>query len=463
MLSLILPRLILADEYRSGKVPSGVLVAGALKELGYKLKLFMGNTDEVTMRALQVVTNQPVTLLDPVLCGWQPNLRWLFESAASPDCVNLILVNLGGRILEDAPFKVPKECALLSEWLDCDVIPVIYSDASSTLTVRSVAEAIRQIEGEGKPVRSILFRSILNNREYELVDREAGRNFTVFSAGSLPRVAERDLPSLVHLCSDQFAHAALPLRSAAKQLAGMKHLVNWAIFSAIAKAAPAWRRQSRLSEPITDSGKVNIAVVRHQALSIAGDGTEHLLRALGCNVVDIPLEGGISHSVPIHGVYLPHGLAYMALPKFFSNIYLKTMLTRGSSGESFLFAEGGSSSILGDKIILPDGRGEGRGFGILPFSGIYKKSTFGSAKKMQAVGRAENPFLSGAKESVFGYGSDAYSLIRLGEEDECWVISDVLDPKKTSLDGWCKKRILATAMRVEPWSAPDMFRRWLEG
>ncbi|MDR1516110.1 MAG: hypothetical protein LBS45_10465 [Synergistaceae bacterium] len=460
---MIFPRLILADEYRSGKVPSGVLIAGALKELGYKLKLFVGNADDVTVRALQVVCNQPVTLLDPILCGGQPNLRWLFESVASPDCINLILVNLGGRVLEDAPFKVPKECALLSEWLDCDVIPIIYSDASSTLTVRSVAEAVRQIEDGGKPVRSILFRSILNNREYELVDREAGRNFSAVSAGSMPSTVERDLPPLEPLCSDDSAHVTLPLRSASKQLAGMKHLVNWAIFSAIAQAAPMWPRQQRLSEPITDSGKVNIAVVRHHALSIAGDGTEHLLRVLGCNIVDIMLVGNITHSVPIHGVYLPHGLAYIALPKFFSNIYLKTMLTRGSTGGSFLLADGGSSAILGDRIVLPEGRGEGRGFGVLPFSGIYKKTSFGNVKKMRAVSRKENPLLSGSKECVFGYGSDSYSLAGTGEDDECWVTADALDPKKTSLDGWCKKRILATSMRIEPWSAPEMFRRWLEG
>jgi hypothetical protein len=49
------------------------------------------------------------------------------------------------------------------------------------------------------------------------------------------------------------------------------------------------------------------------------------------------------------------------------------------------------------------------------------------------------------------------------EEDECWTTVDALDHKKTSRDGWSKDRILAASMRVEPWSAPDLFRRWLEG
>jgi cobyrinic acid a,c-diamide synthase len=352
---------------------------------------------------------------------------------------------------------------MLSDWLDCDVVPIIYSDASSTLTVRSVAEALRQLEDRGKPVRAILFRSILNNREYELVDREAGRAFTAFSIGSMPRVVERDSPSLLHLCADSAAQVVLPIRSAAKQLLGMNQMVNWALFSAIAQAAPAWPRQPRMCDTITDSGKVNIAVVKHPALSIAGDGTEHLLRVLGCNVVDIPLVGSITHSVPIHGVYLPHGLAYMALPKFFSNIYLKTMLARGSTGGSFLFAEGGASAFLGDKITLPEGQGEGRGFGILPFNSAYKEPTFGIPKKMMATSRKANPLLSGSRECVLGYASGSYSLEASGKGDECWATADVLDNKKTSLDGWCKDRILAASMRVEPWSAPDLFRRWLEG
>jgi cobyrinic acid a,c-diamide synthase len=463
MLSLNLPRVILADEHRSGKVPSGVLIASALKELGYKIKLFVGNADELTIRSLQVICNQPVTLLDPTLCDDQANLRWLFESVASPDCINLVLANLGGRILEDAPFKVPKECVLLSDWLDCDVVPIIYSDASSMLTVRAVAEVLRQLEDGGRPVRALLFRSILNNREYELVDREAGRAFTAFSIGSMPRVVERDSPSLLQLCADSAAQVVLPVRSAARQLLGMNQMVRWALISAIAQAAPTWQHQPRLCDAITDSGKVNIAVVKHPALSIAGDGTEHLLRVLGCNVVDIPLVGSITHSVPIHGVYLPHGLAYMVLPKFFANIYLKTMLTRGSTGESFLFAEGGSSAVLGDKITLPEGQGEGRGFGILPFNSVYRRATFGNLKKMMATKRKANPLIAASRESVFGYGSDSYSIEASGEDDECWETTNASDSKKTLLDGWCKDRILASSMRVEPWSAPNLFRRWLEG
>jgi cobyrinic acid a,c-diamide synthase len=460
---LILPRLIIADEYRLGKIPSGVLIAGVLKEMGYKMKLFMGNVDEVALRALQVICGQPVTLLDPILCDGQSNLKWLFQSAASEDCINLILANLGGRLLEDSPFKVSKECLLLSEWLDCEVIPVIYSDASSTLAVRSVAEVIRQIEENGRPVHSILFRSILSNREYELLDREAGRQFTAFSIGSIPSSMERDAPPLTSMCGVNANQAILPLRSSARQLMGMDQQVNWPVFRALALAAPGLGYQPRLSEPITDSGKVNIAVVRHPALSLSGDGTEHLMRVLGCNVVDVPLEGNITHNVPIHGVYLPHGLAYTVLPKFFSNLYLKTMLTRGSTGQSFLFAEGGSSAVLGERITLPGQRGDGRGLGVLPFNATYGASTFVSPRKMAALSRKANPLITGSRELVWGYGSEQYSLVASKDEEECWNLMDSPDGRYIGRDGWCIDRILATSMRLEPWSTPETFRRWLEG
>jgi hypothetical protein len=284
--------------------------------------------------------------------------------------------------------------------------------------------------------------------------------------GSIPKLLERDAPLTTDLCSDDTKHAVFPLRSAALRLKCMPRQIEWALFSALAKIAPEWLRQPRLCEPITDSGKVNIAVVRHPALTLGGDGTEHLMRALGCNVVDVSLDGNISHSVPIHGVFLPHGLAYMALPKFFGNIYLKTMFNRASNGSSFLLAEGGSSPLLGHKITLPPGQGgggSGRGFGILPFDSAYRASTFGSPQKLVATSARTNPFIFGSQEYVWGYSSASLSLVGNESEDECWETSETLDGKRYGFDGWCKGRILASSMRLEPWSAPESFRRWLEG
>lgn len=460
---MILPRLIIADEYRPGKIPSGVLIATALKEIGYKLRIFVGNVDEVSLRSLQLLCGQPVTLLDPTLCDGRANLRWLFQQAAAPDCLNLVFANLGGRWSEDSPFRVPKECFLLAEWLECELLPVLYSDTSSTITVRTITEVIRQFEGHDfAKIHALLFRSVLSNREYELLDREVGRQISAVSVGSFPKIMDRDQPLLTDLCTDNAKNALFPLRSAALQLKGMDQQINWALFRALALAAPNWVPQAALCKPIEDSGKVNIAVVRHPSLTLGGDGTEHLLRVLGCNVVEIPLDGNITHSVPIHGVYIPHGLAYLALPKFFGNLYLKTMLGRASGGNAFLLAEGGSAPLLGNVISLPDG-GEGRGFGVLPFDSVYKSATFRTPQKLVAFRRQKNPLISGSQEWIWGYGSVGLSVDAERPDDDCWELRDGLAGKEVGSDGWAKGRILASAMRLEPWSAPEPFRRWLEG
>lgn len=461
---MILPRLIVADEHRPGKVPSGVLIAHALKERGYKLKVFMGGVDETSLRSLQLLCNTSVTMLDPTLCDDRENLRWLFQQAASPNCVNLVLTNLGGRWTEDSPFRIPKECMLLADWLDCELIPVVYSDSSSTITVRSISEVMSQFERAGSTrIHSVLFRSVLNNREYELLDREVGRQISSISLGGLPKELERDTPLITDLCSENYGRALFPLRSAGVQLKSNDTQVAWGLFNALAQAAPEWHPQRALAKPISE--KANIAVVRHPALSLGGDGTEILFRTLGCDIIDVPLDGDITHAVPIHGVYIPHGLTHMALPRFFSNLYLKTMITRAGEGRFFFFAEGGSAPLLGEAITLPYGRGEGadgRGFGMMPFASAYKSTSFGQPAKVVAFSKRKNPLITGSQEWVWGYMSPNLMITPDDPEAACWEVREGMDAKPLWRDGWSKGRALVTAMRPEFWSCPESFRRWLE-
>ena len=465
-----LPRLIIADEQRPGKIMSGVLIANVLKNMGYKLRLFLGNVDEVSLRLLQLTCNQPVTLLDPTLCDGRANLRWLFQQAASPDCLNLVITTLGGRWMEDSPFRIPRECPLLAEWLECEMLPVFYGDTSSTLTVRTLNEVLTSLKKNGSVnVHGVLFRSVLNDMEYELVDREAGRLFTAISVGSIPKNMDRDAPPLKNMFFGTATQSVFPIKSAALQLMHMCFQVNWAVFSALANLNPNWTPQARLCEPISDSGKVNIAVVRHETLMLGGDGTEHLFRALGCNVVEVPLEGDIIHNVPIHGVYIPHGMAYPVFRKFFSNIYLKTMISRASNGNSFMMTEGGSSPVLGEKISLPPTGEYGasgldaRGFGVFPYDSVYRSWQAGVLQKAVATRRKLNPLISGSQEWVWGYSSSNIGIESKIAGDECWETRENIDGKPLGMDGWCKGRILASSMRLEPWSAPVSFRRWLEG
>ena len=461
-----LPRLIIADEYKPGKIPAGALIAAALKEMGYKLKIFVGAADEALLQSLQLLCNQPVTLLDPVLCERRANLRWLFQSAASPDCLNLIITNLGGRWTEESSFRVPKETLLLTEWLECELIPIIYSDTSYTITMRTVNEIVRHFERDSiSTIHAILFRSVLNNREYELLDREIGRYASVFSMGTVPSTMDRDIPTIADLCSDNATRAIFPLRSSARQLKGMDYTVSWPLLVALAHAAEEWSEQKPLCDTIMDVGNLNIAIIRHPALSIAGDGTELLMKTLGCNIVDIPVDGNINHNVPIHGIYVPHGIVTGLLPKFFSNLYVKTMIKRGSTGSSFLLVEGGASPLLGGRISLPAaaGGGEAKGFGALPFASNIKGPSFGAPLKRFARSVSPNPLMREKGETVWGYGSTHLSMTPDMPGDNCWEIGDNADSPTTGFDGMASGRMLAAAMRIEFWSNPRLLRRWLEG
>jgi hypothetical protein len=442
------------------------MIATALKEMGYRIKLFLGSIDESSMRILQVLCGQPVTLLDPMMCDGKANLRWLFQSVASPDCINLVITNLGGCWSEDSAFRIPKECMMLAEYLECEVIPIFYSDMSSTITIRTVSDVIKQFENSvGDVIHSVLFKSILNYREYELVDREVGRQTSTISLGSMPRSVEREHPPITGLCSGEAMQAALPVKSASIQIKGYENTIHWGLFSAFSQSCREWKPQARLCDPILDAGKVNIAVVRNPALTLGGDGSEHLMRTLGCNVVEVPLEGGLSHNVPIHGVYVPHGLAFMVSRLFFSNNYLRTMITRGSTGNSFLLVEGGSAPLLGDRIIFPSGhdQSETRGFNVMPYDSVYKAMSMGVPRKAIASARKANPLISGSQEFVCGYTSSNLAIASPDPEEECWDLRDSPKSSAFGTDAWGKGRALATRMRIEPWSAPESFRRWLEG
>lgn len=459
---MILPRLIIADEYRLGKVPSGVLIAHALKERGYKLRIFVGGVDETSLRSLQLLCGTPVTMLDPTLCGGRENLRWLFQQAASPECLNLILTNLGGRLSDDSPFRISEECMLLAEWLDCELIPVIYGDSSSKVTVRSILEILSQFErAENARIHSALFRAVLNNREYELLDREIGNQISLSSLGCVPGELERDAPKIAELCSENYGRALLPLRSAGVQLKSNNGQIEWGLFSALAHAAPKWPQQSALARPILET--MNIAMIRHPALSLGGNGTELLLQTLGCGIVDVTPDGGIDNAAPVHGVYIPHGLACVDLPRFFTNLFVREAAARAGNGQFFFFAEGGGSPLLGETITLPEGDGEDvRGFGLLPFSSRYESETPWPPIKVVGFGKRENPLITGSQECVWGYMPPNLVITADDPESADWEVREGMDAKPTRRDGWSKGRALVTAMRPELWSCPELLRRWLE-
>lgn len=468
---MIIPRLMIADERRAGKISAGVLIAMALKEAGYKLKLFVGGVDETSLRALQLTCGSNVTMLDPTLCGSKEATRWLFQETAQPDALNLIITELGTRWSEDSQFIISPELLLLHDWLECDVVPIFYGGSSSVIALKTIREITKQISAHGKPLRihAMMLRSMPNPGEYELIEQEVGRLLASLLLGAMPDGSDASDPLLTEMCSDKPTGSVYQIKQAAERVKASSTSLNWPIFSALARAASEWQPQKPLASPIADAGLVNIAIIRDNALTLGGDGTETLMRVLGIETIDVPLDGAPAHTKPLHGIYIPHGLAYLSLTKFFSSVYIKTLISRGTTGVSFMLAEGGSMPLLGEQMDLPrgvTGGGTGRGFGAFKFSTTYDSTVFSSPQKLYAFTSLQNnPLLVGNDDTVWGYGSESVEITPSGDLSPCWAFMDGDGPnaRRAGSGGFAKGRMLASPLRLEPWSAPEAFKRWLEG
>lgn len=454
------PRIIIADERRPGKVPAGVLLAFALKKMGYKLRVFAGSIDEVSMRALTLMSGDPVTLIDPVLCNSKESVRRLFQCAASSECINLILVPLGGRWTEDAPFKVSQESLLLSKWLDCGMVLIPYGDTSAMVTTRAVSEIITQIDANsGVVVRGIMFMGLPNPKEYELLDMGIGRKVHWNSLGYIPQMNEREFASITQLCTQEGKSSLLPVLSTATQLVGMGRQVNWSLFRAFAVADSHWAPEGPLAPPVETA--YSIAVIQHPALGLAGNGTEILLKDLGCTIVPVSLDEVNDVFPVVNGVYLPHGLAYLCFAKFYANVFVKTLINKALSGRFFLFAEGATAPLLGEKVKLYNGD-EVRGFGLLPIRSVYRSGTFSAPYKRYAQAVKMNPLLRAKGDTVYGYGSANLVMTSDSLDDFCWELVNPVNDKVLDKDGWSRGMVLASQMRLEFWSCPKLLKTWLD-
>lgn len=468
---MILPRLIIADERRPGYVPAGVMVAAALSASGYRVKVFAGSIDETSLREIELLTGHRVTGLDPIACENRDNLRWLFQTAAISDGINIVLADIGSRWSEDSPFLVSPECRKLYEWLECEMVPAIYGDRSSVLSVRTISEIVGQL-GDKRTndlrIHGMLFKSVVNEREFQLVDKEVGRTLTSLTVGSIPKELEPREPVITDLCGDsgRIRDAVLPISDGMMALVAMREQVKWPFFMALARACEEWGRQPPTVGRI-DGRAPRIAVLRDPALMLGGDGTELLMMTLGAELVDLPLDIDCD-TRGANGVYVPHGLGYMVMTKLAGNAKVRALLTELSDGEGFMLAEGGSSPLMGELVSLPRGsvEGTGRGAGTFPFVSIYGSPVFSSPQRMTATSRKRrNPLIDGDEEWIRGYISRSLTIAPRDDENKtyCWRLSREPGMPEELSDAMARGHALVTSMRIEPWGQPAMFKRWLEG
>ena len=177
-----LPRLILADDVGNPKaVPASILLIQAMKSCGMRLNLFMSSRREEDLRLLEVLSGEPVCCVDAWTAGNVRNLKALFQRRGTSDAINVLSVPLGQGI-EERIFQVYPEPLELAKTLQCDILPIIQASTSAAVSTNRALSVLSSLSESGKEtVRGLLFSSVKNPREFQLLEQEYNRRCPTLS------------------------------------------------------------------------------------------------------------------------------------------------------------------------------------------------------------------------------------------------------------------------------------------
>ncbi|MCX7828833.1 MAG: hypothetical protein N2315_06455 [Thermanaerothrix sp.] len=445
-----IPRLILAEEV-TGAIPVGVMLAGALKQRGYRLRLFSSYRDERVLRLVELVSSQRCHQLDLEALGTVSRLKALFEAASAEGELSVVISPLGERVKNDR--FVPEESTLkLMDALECPVMPVIRADTSAFAAAGILVQVMAAIPPDSAPMG--LFVGVPNPREYQLLDREVGRRLPFLSLGYVPRDFIRDMPSMGDLCSSKIPPLLVGLKAAVARLQSMEHQILWPAFGAVGTMAQPWKLQEM---PESIPSKPLVGVLKHHSMSLGGGNGEALLAAMGCSVVPVPVEDG---DLPqdIDGLLIPHGPAYLGLLELRNNRSLVASIGRMFLSGKPVLADGGSSLILGREVLTPSGAI--KGLAMFPYDGIpYGGDGEMEPRVLRAVD--EGPLLKRG-DAALGLRSPWSGFLKSRQAQGEWQVEYVKGGLE-GMDGWSLRNGVASSVRLELWSCHGRVRRWLGG
>jgi cobyrinic acid a,c-diamide synthase len=460
---LDIPRLILADERRKGEVPPVALVMSAMKQLRYPLRLFCAGVDEKLVLLLQRICGQSVTVLDPFLCGSQKNLKSLFQQSADSSALNIIIAPLGERSKEDMITVSPLTIEV-GRALGCGIVPIVYGDTAATLTARTVENLVSQCDGvAGGPasVLAMLYMSVFNPREYQLLEIEQGRRTPLISLGYIPAYLQRQWASLFELSlPERGSRFILALRAAAAQLVGLVDQVDWASIAALATLDLRWSCPQDLN--VRQLSHFTVAVYDHPAFSLAGDNAEQLFSYLGCDVVRTSSFVSLS-THEIDAMYIPHGIGFLA-----ADVLIGDHKTQGQVKNLFLsrkpiMVNGGSALLLGQAFSLPGGRSY-EGLGLFNYDGIFTLPDIleeGGPESLQIQSFTKGLFLDRG-EKARGYRVPyARLLFKSSTERGLWGCVHPDSLQEIDQAGWELGYGVASHVVLELWSCAESVSNWL--
>ncbi|MCF7935846.1 MAG: hypothetical protein K9L28_05875 [Synergistales bacterium] len=450
---MFLPRLMIADERKSGVVPPSVLLAAALKERGYRLRLFVAGPDERIVKLLEVCTGERVTVLDPFLAGGEKRLRFLFQHTADASALNLVVAPLAYEREEEARLLLQRKTLEIAEALSMPLCPCIYARMAAAVAARTMKDLGSQLGMYSSiSIHAALFASVLNPREYQLLETELGRILPWLSFGYLPSNLEIPLPE-DDLLFREFPGSMkfIGLKTTVLQLQGLTEHIQWPLFGALGKQAEE-QTTSQIEIPGRAGGVA--AVLRHPGLGGYGDNVERLLKEMGLYVGIFSVDDHIPVEADV--IYISHGEPGY-LQELLGNGSFRQILGKVVLKERRFFVNGGLASLFGERLTI-DGE-ELQGLRFFPFAATCRH-TVGQMDYVWIEAETTGPLL---KENERGRGllPQGVSLegIKRGEPE--WRFLEVHDRHEIGQGCWSIKKSLVTQAYLDPWSSIQSFWRWI--
>ncbi|MDR1377631.1 MAG: hypothetical protein LBJ36_01060 [Synergistaceae bacterium] len=452
-----LPRLIIADEINEGTVSPGVFLVYALKRTGVKIKVFTCARSETDLRLLKLLLEEPVISLDLYTCGTVKNLKTLFQKTADSDALNVILVPLGTRPEENF-VQVHPEPADLAKALSCGIVLVLAASTSAVLTANTASAVVSTFDGaEDNPVLGILFASVKNPREYQLLEQDYGRKSALLTLGYIPKEIERPSPTLQDLYDTGAATRIMQIKSAVLQLISVTRQVDWEILDAFGYLKRDWT-------PPQETGYIEknfkIAIVGDRDFSLEDNNSRELFQFLKCEVADynpwqdpFPLDA--------EAFYFPHSMVGVYVDKLMAHRPFVYGIKQSLIANKLIFANGASSLLFGQHLTTSN-RVKHEALKIFPFWGSYTSVKKGDVSRRIEVRATVDSIFTKKEEKMRGYALDGLHISNPGNVvPPVWAYRDTYKDAELGTSGWVKGYCFVTDLNLELWSNIDVVNRWL--
>jgi len=453
---MYLPRVIIADELRPDVVPPSLILLYALRRSGVKINVFTCARSEVDMRLLKLLLGDSIISIDVFSFGSIKNLKTLFQQAAKPDALNVILAYLGTR-KEDGFIQVNQEVTDLAKSLSCGIVPVISAAASTILTAQATMTALTSLENayEGS-VMGVIFSAVKNQREFQLLEQDFGNRTQILSLGYIPKDMERALPSLQDLYNS--ATGVMQVKSAALQLVSASYHIDWRVLEAFGHLKKEWVTAEAYSVP---PKKFKAAIVGGQELSLEGDNIRELFKLLGCEVVDYdPWHEPFPLSAEV--IYFPHSAANLYSDRLLTHTPFLQGIKQSYAANKLIFANGASAPLFGQGFTSADGvKHDALGFFKFRSNFISSRKTQADAQKIE-IRAINDSIFSKRDEKIRGYAVDYLGISNPGNVvPPVWAYREVKKNSELGTSGWAAGYCFVTDLYVELWSNIEMVNRWL--